>query len=308
MKKEKKASRRAAHTRRRRKKRGVGALYYALLMAFILLFCFSAYKLTDVLLSARRERDAFADLSALVAENSVPTPAPRQTPPPAETPESRTPEPPDGGDVPAPTPTPEPTATPAPVPLPQYAPLYEQNSDFFGWLTIEGTIIDYPVMYTPDRPEYYLNRSFNGSFSYSGVPFIDAKCPADGNYYLIYGHHMQNKTMFGHLPDYASVDFCAEHPIINFDTVYESRRYQVVAALYSQIYDDGEKDVFRYYDYADLTDEQVFNEYVGHVLAGAIYDTGVPIEYGDELLALSTCNYHTAEGRFVVVAKRIDTD
>ena len=280
-------------------------MYDILLLAFTLTLCFSTYKLVDALVSAKREKSSFTELSALVAENRG-TPAARPSQPPENNLDGeREQVSADNESSPVQTDPPEPTATPVPVPLPQYAPLYELNPDFFGWLTIEGADIDYPVMYTPDRPEYYLERAFDGSFSYSGVPFIDEKCPAEGNFYLIYGHHMQNKTMFGHLPQYADPGFYEEHPVICFDTLYEEREYQVIAAFYSRIYNKEEAGVFRYYEYTDLTDETVFNEYIEQVRAAAIYDTGFSAEYGDELLTLSTCNYHTADGRFVVVAKRI---
>jgi len=191
-------------------------------------------------------------------------------------------------------------------PLPRYTSLFERNPDLFGWISIEDTGVDYPVMYTPDRPGYYLDRAFDGSFSYSGVPFLEEKCPADGNYFLIYGHHMQNRTMFGTLLQYAERSYWEAHPLIRFDTRCEQRVYQVIAAFYSRVYDPEERDVFRYYEYADLTDEAVFAEYVRQVRAAAIYDTGLEARYGDELLTLSTCSYHTADGRFAVVARRID--
>ena len=189
--------------------------------------------------------------------------------------------------------------------LPQYARLYEMNPDFFGWLSIEGTEIDFPVMYSPDRPEHYLNRAFDGSKSYGGVPFVDGRCSPDGNIYLIYGHHMRNKSIFGKLPLYAQQSYCEEHPIIRFDTRYEEREYQVIAAFYSRVYGQNETSVFRYYAYVDLSDEAVFDEYVACIRSAAIYDTGLTATYGDDLLALSTCNYHTRNGRFVVVARRV---
>lgn len=203
--------------------------------------------------------------------------------------------------------TPEPTIPPEPelTSLPEYAQLYEMNGEFFGWLSIEGTDIDYPVMYTPDDPEKYLRRAFDGSYSGSGVPFVDGNCPADGSYYLIYGHHMNNGTMFGSLPEYQEEEFCKEHPVIRFDTLYEQREYVVMAAFFSRIYGKDEQGVFRYYEYFDLSNPAIFEEYVRQVSSAALYDTGITAEYGDELLALSTCNYHTADGRFVVVAKRI---
>ena len=78
----------------------------------------------------------------------------------------------------------------------------------------------------------------------------------------------------------------------------------MIAAFYSRLYWKSEIGVFRYYQYTDLTDETVFNEFIEQVQAAAIYDTGFSAEYGDELLMLSTCNYHTTDGRFVVVAKK----
>lgn len=190
--------------------------------------------------------------------------------------------------------------------LRKYDDLYNKNPDFFGWLKIEGTKIDYPVMYKPEDPEYYLHRDFYGNYSDSGMLFIDGECPRVSNYYLIYGHHMNNGTMFGELPNYGKVDFYKEHKIIFFDTRYENRDYEVVAAFYGKIYpEEEEKDHFCYYKYKNLSSETKFNEYVRNVKANAIYETGITPKFGDELITLSTCNYHTENGRFVVVARRI---
>lgn len=194
--------------------------------------------------------------------------------------------------------------------LRKYDELYNKNPDFFGWLKIEGTKIDYPVMYKPEDPEYYLHRDFYGKYSDSGMLFIDGQCPRVSNYYLIYGHHMNNGTMFGELPNYAKVDFYKEHKIIFFDTRYENRDYEVVAAFYGKIYPkEEEKDHFCYYNVKELSSEKEFTDYVKNVKANAIYETGITPKFGDELITLSTCNYHTEDGRFVVVARRIkDTE
>ena len=251
-------------------------------------FLFSVGMVIHTLTVQGKEKAAFNDLSALVAAAEEKDRANKTS----ELSESS---------VVSTTPAPKTD----PVPLPMYASLYEKNADFFGWISIADTEINYPVMYSLDRPEYYLRRAFDGSDASSGVPFIDGNCPADGNYYLIYGHHMKNKTMFGQLPQYAEQSFFEEHPTIRFDTLYEQRKYQVIAAFYSRIYGEGEQG-FRYYQYTDLTDSEIFEEYMTQVKAAALYDTGCSAEYGDDLLTLSTCNYHTADGRFVVVAKRIN--
>lgn len=191
-----------------------------------------------------------------------------------------------------------------PAMLPGYAALYAENPDLFGWVQIPDTELSYPVMYTSDDPEYYLRRAFDGSESVSGVPFLDGDCPEDGGNYLIYGHHMSGGTMFALLPSYAKQDFYEEHPVIRFDTLFERGKYEVMAAFYSQAYGTDEQDVFRYYQYTDLRCPERFQEYVEQVTAAALYDTGITAEYGDQLLTLSTCSYHTDNGRFVVVARK----
>lgn len=189
--------------------------------------------------------------------------------------------------------------------LRKYDELYNRNPDFFGWLKIEDTVIDYPVMYTPRESEYYLHRDFYGEYSESGMLFMDGDCPADGSYALIYGHHMKNGSMFGSLPDYREREFYEAHKTIFFDTRYEQRDYEVVAAFYAKIYDEAEEaQHFCYYKYKDLSDRSDFDAYVTYVRQNAIYDTGVVPVWGDELITLSTCNYHTEDGRFVVVARR----
>lgn len=188
--------------------------------------------------------------------------------------------------------------------LAPYLPLYEENPDFYGWLCIDGTKVNYPVMYTPDDPEYYLRRAFDGSDSQSGTPFLDASCTEEGNLYLLYGHRMKNRTMFGSLPYYEKRDYWAEHPYIYFDTLYEQGTYEIVAAFYSRIYGEGEEG-FRYYQYKSLTDEQTFTDFKAGVEKSALYKTDEELMFGDKVLLLSTCSYHTDEGRFVVVAKKL---
>lgn len=253
--------------------------------------------LTDGLIAEKNERDAFRELSEIIAKNT-----------PLSGSEIAKNIIPDGGsDVADSASNPDDESSESSnekAPLRQYLPLYEMNPDFFGWFSIAGTDMDFPVMYSPDRPEYYLDHAFDGSRSSSGVPFVDGKCAPDGNYYLIYGHHMRNKTMFGQLPLYADLDYYNEHPIIRFDTIYEQREYQVVAVFYSRVYDKSETGVFRYYDYYDLSEKEVFDEYMKEVRASQIYETGIDVLFGDELLVLSTCNYHTENGRFVVVSRK----
>ena len=183
----------------------------------------------------------------------------------------------------------------------KYRALFDQNSDFVGWISIDGTNINYPVMWTPNNPNYYLKHSFEKEYSDYGVPYIDEDCVmGESNNYVIYGHHMKNETMFHDLCNYASKDFYDEHPIIKFDTLFGFGEYQIVAVFRF----DTNNDTFRYNQFTDM-DEEHFKNFMNSVHLRQLYDTGVDAEYGDHLITLSTCEYTYTNGRFVVVAKKV---
>ena len=187
----------------------------------------------------------------------------------------------------------------------KYQDLYDMNKDFYGWIEIDDTVIDYPVMYTPYDPEKYLHTDFEGNYSESGCLFIDADCQADGHHYIIYGHHMFNGSMFGNLPKYEKEEYYEDHKKVNFDTMTDEGVYEVFAAFYSKDYDKKETGVFKYYEYKTLKTEMDFNEFIYNVKQAAIYDTGITPVFGDDIITLSTCNYHTEDGRFVVCARKV---
>ena len=92
------------------------------------------------------------------------------------------------------------------------------NGDCIGWLSIDGTSISYPVMYTPSEPQKYLRRNFYGKYSQSGVPFIDGRCSTNGGNLIIYGHNMKNGTMFSDLKKYLNTDFLNAHRTVRLET------------------------------------------------------------------------------------------
>ena len=214
-------------------------------------------------------------------------------------------------ETPAPSVAAPPTNTPAPTEVPpilsDYATLHKRNKHLFGWLEIPETNVNYPVMHVPTSPEYYLHRAFDGSYSFSGVPFLAGECFIGCGNYIVYGHHMKNDTMFAEMVYYEKEEFWRKSPIIHFDTLYAHESYEVIAAFHSKIYPANTPDVFRYYQYVNLTNPDVFDEYVAQIKAISLYDTGIDAVYGDQLLTLSTCSYHTQDGRFVVVARRVSS-
>lgn len=196
-----------------------------------------------------------------------------------------------------------------PVMLAEYADLVAQNPEMVGWVKIENTPIDYPVMYTPDEPFKYINRSFEGKKNAYGLPFVDQVCSMDpeSQNLIIYGHNMNNGTMFGELMEYEKESYWKEHPIIEFSTLYEKRQYEVVYAFRDRVYYNYEQ-VFKFYQYVEPIDEAHFQEAVRNYEEKAIYDTGIELEMDDRLITLVTCAHHVKYGRFVVVAREITDD
>lgn len=189
--------------------------------------------------------------------------------------------------------------------LEEYQTLYNKNRSLIGWLKIDDTNIDYPVMQTVNN-EYYLDHNYNQEYDRNGSLFLDKDCDVvhRNTNLIIYGHHMKSGKMFGNLNKYSSEDYCKKHPTIQFDTIYEKGTYEVMYVFRSRIYNEDEI-VFKYYQFLDAASEQEFNSNMQAMAELSLYDTGVTAGYGDELLTLSTCDNAEADGRFVVVAKKI---
>ena len=189
----------------------------------------------------------------------------------------------------------------------KFAQIYEDNNDFIGWLTIDGTVIDYPVVQTPYDEEYYLHRDFDGNYNGNGTLFADTESdifrPSDN--ILIYGHNMKNGRMFHEILNYSDEDYYNEHKYIQFDTINKDGRYEVIAAFTTKIYD---KDYtgFRYYTFFDAVSEKDFDYFVSSCKDLTTYNIPTTAVYGDELITLSTCATRDDDGRFVVVAKKIE--
>ena len=189
--------------------------------------------------------------------------------------------------------------------LPEYKTLYNSNKNLIGWIKIDDTIIDYPVMQCGDN-EFYLSHNFDSEEDVAGTLFLDCNCDVlrGCDNYIIYGHHLQSGRMFSSIGEYESESYYESHKYIQFDTIYERQLYQVMYAFRSRVYTEDEI-TFKYYQFINANSEEEFNSYMAEMEAESFYDTGVRAFYGDQLLTLSTCDYQEQNGRFVVVAKRI---
>lgn len=185
----------------------------------------------------------------------------------------------------------------------KYAAVYAQNNDFVGWLSIEGTSINYPVMQTPEEPNYYLKRAFDRSYSDYGVPYVQENCVLGiSDNIVIYGHNMSNGSMFADLCRYEKKSFWEAHPIIHFDTLSGYGEYEIVTVFKTVAYS---QEGFKYYHFVDAEIEADLEAFLAQCRELELYDTGVDAEYGDQLITLSTCEYSCKNGRMVIVAKKI---
>ena len=196
---------------------------------------------------------------------------------------------------------------PEPVENP-YKDYYLQNTDMAGWLKIEDTIVDYPIMWTPGDENYYLYRNFDKKKG-KGCLILDTDsklCPSSTNL-IIHGHTYDDNRhiYFGELNYYEDKDYRDAHPIISLYAPDCEHRYEVMAVFRSQVFYETDT-CFKYYKFFNAYSEEEFKDFYDNVKALSFYDTGVTASFGDKFITLSTCSNHVENGRLVVVGKEIE--
>lgn len=188
----------------------------------------------------------------------------------------------------------------------EFKDLYLKNSDTIGWIKINDTKIDYPVLLNSEDEEYYLHTDFNKEYSYNGSIFAGAGTdivkPSEN--ILIYGHHIIGGRMFGSLDQYEEEEYYKGHKYIIFNTLRQTGKYEVIAAFRTKVYPDTYEG-FQFFRYSNMGQEE-YKEYIDNIKELTPYSISTSAAYGDQLISLSTCAYHTSNGRFVIVAKRVD--
>lgn len=277
-------------------------IFNILIIVFLLVFLVSGFFLVRYLLESKKTADLYTDLASRVEQaqtTTVPTGSTAPTQP---------------GETTAPEEATEPlspfveaynsdTGEMVTV-LREYAEVYEMNPHMVGWIKIEGTPVNYPVVQTPNYTNYYLYRDFNRDDNSHGCIYAREQCdinkPSDN--ITIYGHWMRDGSMFGSLQNYKNKSYFLEHPYIIFDTLTEHHTYEIIAVFRTTA---SEGEGFYYHQFVDAATEKQFNDFIDTVMSMAEYSTGSTAVYGDKLISLSTCEYSQTNGRLVIVAKRI---
>ena len=158
------------------------------------------------------------------------------------------------------------------------------NPDFYGWLYVEGTKIDYPVARGADNIKY-LDTSFMGNKNRNGSVFLDYRCIGEYTPHLImYGHNAERGEMFGELPKYLNASFMAENPVIIISAGGIETEYAVFAARDTDIFDPAYR--------LDFTDADDFAEYAARC--------GAPAG-ANKIITLSTCVNGPDKNKRVIV-------
>lgn len=186
--------------------------------------------------------------------------------------------------------------------------LLAQNPDTVGWIYIENTNVDYPVVQGTDN-KYYLDHSFEGESFRAGTVFMDYRDffgfydETQSTNIVLYGHNMANNTMFGSLRRYRQdLSYYKRAPIIRLDSNYQSYDYVIFGLV---ITDGSPHASWRYWDMEDLSDRIQFNAYIKTVQQKNMTEIPVDVQYGDKLLTLSTCYSDAQDSRFLVIARRL---
>lgn len=183
--------------------------------------------------------------------------------------------------------------------------LYKKNRDLSGWLRINGSEIDYPIMYKEGDNDYYLKHDFFGNEDRNGLLVLDKRCSFDlsDNHLLIHGHNMKSGALFGSLKYYKDDSYLRKHQALELDTPDEQRFYEIIAVVDTSA--NGEKNGFNYANFININDKETFDTYVANLKARSMHKIAATAAYGDQLLTLSTCDYTMKNGRLLVVAKRV---
>lgn len=187
-----------------------------------------------------------------------------------------------------------------------YSDYFTKYPDIAAWFQIPDTIIDYPVMWTPEDETYYLYKHYDGSENINGSLLLDTDSSLDPltTNLIIHGHNMKSGAMFGYIPMYEKFSYYEQHKEMLLYTPEGERTYEVIAVFRSQVF--KKKDTcFKYYKFFQANTEEEFQDFYDNIKALSIYDTGVTAEFGDHFITLSTCVSHVENGRFVVVAKEV---
>lgn len=281
-----------------RQKKAGSFLYNAIIICLLAVMAVSGWHVYQYYADSHQQETRYDELAALMEAGREHVPETTAADTPTEVPVPQQSEPPQNASIPT-QPAEEPSI------LPEYQALLEINPDIVGWIRIDGTQINYPVMQSPKEPDFYLDHNFDRAYSRRGCIYAEEACDifAPSDNITLYGHHMRDRSMFTELMCYSSSSHWEKYPYVIFDTLTGYHTYEIFAVFTTTA---TVTKGFPYHNFVDAATEKEFDDFINGCISRALYDTGIVPEYGDKVICLSTCEYSQSNGRFVVCAVRID--
>ncbi len=181
-----------------------------------------------------------------------------------------------------------------------------ENSDFKGWITIPNTKIDNPIYQTTDN-QYYLNHNQKKQRSAYGALFFDCENVIDEDEtdknLVIYGHNMNNGSMFANLTKYKSLSFYKQNPTIEFSTLYKKSTYKIYSVFVLNASKEDDNDYIYNISRNNFLSDEDFNLWADEAYERSLINTGVDVVNGDNIITLVTCVYDFDDARLVVMAR-----
>lgn len=236
-------------------------------------FAFSAYKIISTIRGYKLAEQAYSDMSTQFVSVSTPAPTP-------ETPEASEP----------------PEVSPINV---DFDALKATSADAMGWIYQPDTVINYPIAHT-DNNFYYLNHILGDTYNANGTIFVDTKCATDfsDKNTLIYGHNMNDGSMFASLRNYRDAAYYPEHPVLYISTPEKNYRLE----LFTGFVTAPDSDTYAY----KFEEDEQFMHYIETVKAQSTFKSDVEVTAEDKLVTLSTCTYEFEDARYVVIGKLVE--
>lgn len=196
----------------------------------------------------------------------------------------------------------------APTMNPKFFALHQENNDLVGWIKVDDTNIDYPIVQGKTNDDY-LRHDFNGEYSRYGTIFMDSgtsiEYSSESKNLVIYGHNMKDdSTMFGQLLHYRDLDFYKKHPTFTMDTLYRDGTWKIFAVITTNAYAAQDSGMLFDFRKLDFTDDNEFNDWINDCKIRSCIETGVDVLPTDTVVTLQTCTYEFTEARFVIMARR----
>ena len=187
------------------------------------------------------------------------------------------------------------------IPFVDFGAVQEEFPNAVAWIRINGTGVNYPVMYGADN-QYYITRRPDGKSSRSGSIFIDYRNSPDfsSQNTFIYGHRMKSGAMFGMLKNYTSQSFYEKHPIVSIFTPKGNYELQLLAGYTFDIMKETQPMKF--------SDSKSYENYIDNIKRRSIFKSDVEVNYGDRLATLCTCVSNNDDFRLILVGKLVENN